>query len=131
MLEQNLLVAGTEEKCARVSRQGASLMRIAVPIWNDKVSPLLHTTFKLLIVESKTQEEVYRFEVVLLEQDIKRRYYCLVFLKRIKGKWFPLCGRWPKILAKKKLRTSVKNNLAATEIGCSVRIGSTAGRASE
>jgi len=34
-------------KCAGVSRQGTSLMRIAGSIWNDKVSPLLDTTSKL------------------------------------------------------------------------------------
>lgn len=51
MVEQDLVVAGTWVKCAGVSRQGASLMSIAVPIWNDKVSLLLDTASKLLIIE--------------------------------------------------------------------------------
>jgi predicted Fe-Mo cluster-binding NifX family protein len=48
-------------------------MRIAVPIWEDKVSPVLDTASKLLIIESETQKEVSRFEAFLLEQDIPRR----------------------------------------------------------
>ena len=48
-------------------------MRIAVPIWEDKVSPLLDTASKLLIIESETQKEVSRFEAFLLEQDIPQR----------------------------------------------------------
>ena len=48
-------------------------MRIAVPIWDDKVSPLLDTASKLLIIESETQKEVSRFEAFLLEQDIPLR----------------------------------------------------------
>jgi len=47
VVEQDLVVAGTWVKCAGVSRQGTSLMRIAVSIWNDRVSPLLDTTSKL------------------------------------------------------------------------------------
>jgi len=56
-------------KYAIVSRQGISFMRIAVPIWEDKVSPVLDTASKLLIIESETQKEVSRFEAFLLEQD--------------------------------------------------------------
>jgi len=47
-------------------------MRIAVPIWEDKVSPVLDTASKLLIIESETQKEVSRFEAFLLEQDRQR-----------------------------------------------------------
>ena len=48
-------------------------MRIAVPIWEDKVSPVLDTASKLLIIESETQKEVSRFEANLLEQEISQR----------------------------------------------------------
>jgi len=57
-VEQDLVVAGTWVKCAGVSRQGTFLMKIAVSIWNDKVSPLLDTASKMLIIESETQKEV-------------------------------------------------------------------------
>lgn len=57
-MEQDLVVAGTWAKCAGVSRQGTSLMRIVASIWNDKVSPLLDTASKMLIIESETQKEV-------------------------------------------------------------------------
>ena len=50
-------------------------MRIAVPIWVDKVSPLLDTASKLLINEIENQKEVSRFEAFLLEQDMPRRFH--------------------------------------------------------
>ena len=54
-------------------------MRIAVPIWEDRISPVLDTASRLLIVEMEDQKEASRFETILDEQDIHRR--CL----RIKG----------------------------------------------
>lgn len=57
-MEQDLVVAGTWVKCAGVSRQGISLMRIVGSIWNNEVSPLLDTAFKMLIIESEAQKEV-------------------------------------------------------------------------
>jgi hypothetical protein len=57
-VEQDLVVAGTGVKCAGVSRQGISLMRIVGSIWNNEVSPLLDTASKMLIIESEAQKEV-------------------------------------------------------------------------
>lgn len=48
-------------------------MRIAIPIWEDKISPVLDTASKLLIIEDKTQKESSRSEADLLEQDISQR----------------------------------------------------------
>jgi len=48
-------------------------MRIALPIWQDKVSPLLDTASRLLIVDTKNKTEVFRFETYLDEVDISRR----------------------------------------------------------
>ena len=48
-------------------------MRIAVPIWEDKVSPVLDTATKLLITESGTQKKGSRFEVFLIKKDISQR----------------------------------------------------------
>jgi predicted Fe-Mo cluster-binding NifX family protein len=48
-------------------------MRIAIPIWEDKISPVLDTASKLLIIENVLQREIARFEVNLLEPDISRR----------------------------------------------------------
>jgi predicted Fe-Mo cluster-binding NifX family protein len=48
-------------------------MRIALTIWEDKVSPLLDTANKLLIIDSETQKKVSRFEALVLERDISRR----------------------------------------------------------
>lgn len=50
-------------------------MRIAIPVWEEKVSPVLDTARRLLIVEAKEQEEVSRFEIFLDELDIARRCY--------------------------------------------------------
>ena len=54
-------------------------MRIAVPIWEDRISPVLDTASRLLIVEKEEQQGAIRSETPLEEQDIHRR--CL----RIKG----------------------------------------------
>lgn len=48
-------------------------MRIAIPIWEGKISPVLDTASKLLIIDNKIQKESSRFETNLLEQDISQR----------------------------------------------------------
>ena len=48
-------------------------MRIAIPIWDDKVSPVLDTASRLLIVEVDDRGETSRFEVYLDEQDLSRK----------------------------------------------------------
>ena len=48
-------------------------MRIAVSIWENKVSPVLDTATKLLIIESGNQKEESRFEVYLVKRDISQR----------------------------------------------------------
>ena len=48
-------------------------MRIAVSIWEDKVSPVLDTAMKLLIVEQGVQKEESHFEVYLIKQEISQR----------------------------------------------------------
>ncbi|MBN1102244.1 MAG: NifB/NifX family molybdenum-iron cluster-binding protein [Deltaproteobacteria bacterium] len=54
-------------------------MRIAIPVWEDKVSPLLDTASRLLVVDVEDRSEVSRLEIYLDEQQISRR--CL----RIQG----------------------------------------------
>jgi predicted Fe-Mo cluster-binding NifX family protein len=54
-------------------------MKLAIPVWEDKVSPVLDTASRLLIVEVKEDGEVARFEIFLDERDLSRR--CL----RIQG----------------------------------------------
>ena len=49
------------------------MMRIAVAIWEDKVSPVLDTASKLLVIESEKKKEISRFETRLFAQDISRR----------------------------------------------------------
>ena len=52
-------------------------MRIAIPIWNDKVSPVLDAAARLLIVDVENNKEVSRFEIYIDEQDISRRCGCI------------------------------------------------------
>lgn len=54
-------------------------MRIAIPIWDDKISPVLDTATKLLVVEIEDKKEASRFEIYLDEHELSRR--CL----RIRG----------------------------------------------
>lgn len=52
-------------------------MRIAIPIWEDKVSPVLDTAERLLIVEIQNKKESSRFEIYLHGQDISRRCFSI------------------------------------------------------
>ena len=49
-------------------------MRIAIPVWEDKVSPVLDTALKLLVVEVKNQSEESRFVYHIDENDLS--YKC-------------------------------------------------------
>jgi predicted Fe-Mo cluster-binding NifX family protein len=49
-------------------------MRIAISIWEDKISPVLDTAAKLLIIDIDTQKEISRFEASMLERDMSQRY---------------------------------------------------------
>lgn len=48
-------------------------MKIAIPVWYNKVSPVLDTASKLLIVEVEGRTESSRFEIYLDEQELSRR----------------------------------------------------------
>ncbi|MBW2216533.1 MAG: hypothetical protein JRF34_05000 [Deltaproteobacteria bacterium] len=50
-------------------------MRIAIPIWEDKVSPVLDTASKLLVIELEGKKETSRFEIYLDEQTLSRRCF--------------------------------------------------------
>ena len=48
-------------------------MRIAIPIWEDKVSPVLDTASRLLIVVVEDLVELSRFEIFLDEYALSRK----------------------------------------------------------
>ena len=49
-------------------------MKIAIPIWEDRISPVLDTASRLLIVEVEEKgKELSRFQIYLDEQDLVRR----------------------------------------------------------
>jgi predicted Fe-Mo cluster-binding NifX family protein len=48
-------------------------MRVAVPVWHDKVSPVLDTASKLLVVEMGDQGEAGRFEIPLDERGLPQK----------------------------------------------------------
>ncbi len=50
-------------------------MRIAIPIWDDKVSPVLDSASRLLIVEAEDQNVASRSEISLDEYDLSRRFF--------------------------------------------------------
>ena len=56
-------------------------MRIAVPIWEDKVSPVLDTASRLLILETLENGKVSRVEADLSERNISRRCYRIRMLE--------------------------------------------------
>jgi predicted Fe-Mo cluster-binding NifX family protein len=48
-------------------------MKIAIPVWEDKVSPVLDTASRLMVVELKEGGPSNRFEIYLDERDLSRR----------------------------------------------------------
>ena len=50
-------------------------MRIALPIWEDKISPVLDTASRLLILETVDQKKISRNQAELEEKDISRRCF--------------------------------------------------------
>lgn len=48
-------------------------MRVAISIWEDRISPVLDTASKLLVVENETQKESSHHEVYLLKHNIFKR----------------------------------------------------------
>ena len=50
-------------------------MKIGIPVWEDRISPVLDTASRLLIVETEGQKEAHRFETYLDVQDIPTRCF--------------------------------------------------------
>ena len=50
-------------------------MRVAVPVWENRISPVLDTASRLLIIEVENQREASRFEIYLDDQDLYRRCF--------------------------------------------------------
>ena len=48
-------------------------MKLGIPSWNGKISPLLDTAGKLLVIEFEGAREVSRFETLLGNSDIFQR----------------------------------------------------------
>lgn len=48
-------------------------MRIGIPVWEGKVSPVFDTASRLLVLDLKGGKETDRFETVLAENDVGRR----------------------------------------------------------
>ena len=48
-------------------------MRIAIPVWENKVSPVLDTASRLMVVEFNEKGPKSRFEIYMDERDLSRR----------------------------------------------------------
>jgi predicted Fe-Mo cluster-binding NifX family protein len=48
-------------------------MKIAIPVWENKISPVLDTASRLLVVELKKDGDMSRFEIFLDERDLSKR----------------------------------------------------------
>lgn len=48
-------------------------MRIAIPDWGNRVSPVFDTATRLLIIEVDGRREISRFQAILGEQDLLSR----------------------------------------------------------
>ena len=50
-------------------------MKIGIPIWEDKISPVLDTASRLLVIETDGKKESSRFETYLDIQDLSHRCF--------------------------------------------------------
>jgi predicted Fe-Mo cluster-binding NifX family protein len=48
-------------------------MKIAIPVWENKVSPVLDTASRLMVVELKEDGPMSHFEIYLDERDLAKR----------------------------------------------------------
>ena len=48
-------------------------MKIALPVWEGKISPVFDTASKLLVLQLEENKEKYRFETELHEKELARR----------------------------------------------------------
>ncbi|MBW2030998.1 MAG: hypothetical protein JRH06_13120 [Deltaproteobacteria bacterium] len=48
-------------------------MRVAISVWDDKISPVLDTASRLWVVDLDNQGPTSRFEIFIEEQDLSRR----------------------------------------------------------
>jgi predicted Fe-Mo cluster-binding NifX family protein len=48
-------------------------MKIAIPVWEDKVSPVLDTASRLMVVELDEEGPKSQFEIYMDERDLSRR----------------------------------------------------------
>ncbi|MBW2067227.1 MAG: NifB/NifX family molybdenum-iron cluster-binding protein, partial [Deltaproteobacteria bacterium] len=46
---------------------------VAIPVWDDKISPVLDTASRLWVVDLDNQGPTSRFEIFIEEQDLSRR----------------------------------------------------------
>jgi len=56
-----------------LEQKGYNPMKIAIPIWEDKVSPVFDTALRLLVVEVDGNKEASRFIYYIGEQDLARK----------------------------------------------------------
>ena len=50
-------------------------MKIGIPIWEDKISPVLDTASRFLVVETDGKQEFSRYETYLEAQGVSRRCF--------------------------------------------------------
>ena len=48
-------------------------MKIAMPVWENKISPVLDTASRLLVLEMKEGGAISRYEIFLDERDLSKR----------------------------------------------------------
>ena len=56
-------------------------MKIAIPVWEGKVSPVFDTASRLLMLQTENRRETSRFETYLNEHDLTRRCIQIKALK--------------------------------------------------
>ena len=55
-------------------------MKIAMPVWENKISPVLDTASRLLVLEMKEGGAMSRYEIFLDERDLSKRCLRIVGL---------------------------------------------------
>ncbi len=79
-------------------------MKIGIPIWEDKISPVLDTASRFLVIETDGKKEFSRYETYLEVQDITHRCFRIQGL----GVDILICGAVSRRLLEKLMALGVQ-----------------------
>ena len=79
-------------------------MKIGIPIWEDKISPVLDTASRFLVIETDGKKEFSRYETHLEEQGVSHRCFRIQSL----GVDILICGAISRLFLEKLMASGIR-----------------------